>query len=105
MAMPALLTLNATSSAVWTPDWMENPFVVGIQAVTNTSGVNGTAIIEASMNFGMVQTATFFTVVPVTGASTTANFTTPVQAFRASIVTATATSSWGIVFVQATTPP
>ena len=113
MARPVLLTLNGTASAVWTPDWMENPFIIGMTANTGTTGVNGTAIIEYTLqnpNFtsgdvGGTTTPNYFTVIALTGATATATFQIPCQAIRASVVTATATSVWTFAFVQATTPP
>lgn len=113
MARPVILTLNGTASAVWTPDWMENPFVIGMSANTGTTGINGTAIIEYTLqnpNFtsgdvGGTTTPNYFTVVALTGVNATANWTTPCLAIRASVVSATATSSWTFAFVQATTPP
>lgn len=111
MGRPTLITLNGTASAVWTPDWMENPFVVGITLNTGTTGVNGTAIIEYTLadpnTVDAVSTTApnYFTIVALTGANATANWTTPCQAIRVSVVTATATSVWQAAFVQATTPP
>ncbi len=111
MAKPVLLTLNATASAVWTPDWMENPFSLGITAYTGTTGVNGTAILEYTLQnpnpneAGGTSTPNYFPLVALTGANATAHFQTPCQAIRASVVTATATSVWTFAFVQATTPP
>lgn len=111
MARPVLLTLNGTGSAIWTPDYFENPFSIGMSAVTGTTGVNGTAVIEYTLmdpntvDVDGVASPTWFTVVALTAANATANFTTPCQAIRASVATATATSSWKFNFVQATSPP
>lgn len=106
MGMPALLTLTGTASTIWTPDWMQQPFQVGIGITTGTSGVNGTAIVEMSfsdvntVDVNGVASPVWFPVIGVTGANATANFTTPCQALRFSIVTATATSVWTANFVQ-----
>lgn len=111
MASPALLTINATASAVWWPDSWDTTFNVHVTAVTATTGVNGTAIVEFAMRSPNVQdvngtsTPTWFTLMALTGANATAILTRPCVAIRASVVTATATSSWEFNFVQATSPP
>lgn len=108
MGMPALLTINGTGSAIWMTDWMQPFFQVGIGITTGTTGVNGTAIVECTfsdvntIDVNGVTSPVWFSVIALTGANATANFTTPVQAFRASVVTATATSSWSFNFIQPT---
>jgi hypothetical protein len=108
MGMPALLTQNGTGSTIWMTDWMQQPFQIGIGLATGTTGVNGTAIIEASFqnpNAGDVNgtsTPVWWTVIALTAANASANFTTPVQALRFSVVTATATSTWQANIVQPT---
>lgn len=110
MPMPVVATLTGTAVLTWTPDWMQAPFEVGIGLVTNTSGVNGTAILEYALqspnavDINGTATPTWFPLIALTGANATANFTTPCQALRVTIATATATSSWTVHFVQATFP-
>jgi hypothetical protein len=109
MGMPTLLTVAGTASAVWFPDWMQVPFQIGIGLVTNTTGVNGTAVVEYSFqkgNFtsdvGGTTTPTWFPLIAETGVNATSLMTTPCQMLRVNVVTATATSSWSVMFVQAT---
>jgi hypothetical protein len=110
MGMPALLTINGTGSTIWMTDWMQQPFQIGIGVTTGTTGVNGTAIVECTfsdpnpvdVNGVSSASVVWFPVIALTGANATANFTTPVQALRASVVTATATSAWTFNFIQPT---
>ncbi len=117
MGMPTQTTIIGTASHIWFPDWMQTPFSVGIGLTTNTTGVNGTAIVEYSFNninynTGTAalptgdplatSTPTWFPLVALAAVGATANFTTPCQMIRVNIVTATATSSWTVQFVQAT---
>lgn len=118
MGMPVFLQFNGTGSSIWYPDWMQVPFEVGVSLQTHTSGVNGTAILEYSFDSINYNTGTaalpitgdanatstpqWLPIVALSGASSTAKFTTPCQMIRISIVTATATSVWTVRFVQAT---
>lgn len=110
MPMPAIVTLTGTAVLTWTPDWMQTPFEISLALVTNTTGVNGTAVLEYSLqspnavDVNGTATPTWFPLIALTAVSATASFTTPCQALRAMIVTATATSSWTVMFVQATFP-
>lgn len=106
MPMPAVLTRNGTgTSAVWTPDWMQNPFVVGI--ALNPAGATGA--IEATYDSLASPTATagnvtWFTVVALAGAFASATMTSPVQGFRINVATALSTGVITATFVQATYP-
>ncbi len=109
MGMPTSTTLIGTASHVWFPDWMQTPFVVGIGLTVNTTGVNGTAIVQYSfdkVNAGIdvlgTTTPTWFPLIALAAVGGTANFTTPCQMIRVSVVTANETSSWTVNFVQAT---
>ena len=110
MPMPVVATLLGTAVLTWTPDWMQSPFAIGVGLTTNTSGVNGTAILEYAMqspnavDVNGTATPTWFLAIAFTGASATALFEVPCQALRVSIATATATSSWTVNFVQQTFP-
>lgn len=114
MGMPTAATVNGTGSFVFFPDWTISPFQVGIGVVTGTTGVNGTATIDVTFDkidlgtLGGVGTtaasATWFNIVALTGANASANFTTPVQAIRINVVTATSTSLFVATFVQAGLP-
>ena len=109
MGVPALITLNGTASAVWMTDWMQNPFVVGIGLVTGTTGVNGTATVNYALqnpsgaqDVNGTTTPNWFPLITVTAANATALFTTPCYALQVVVATATATSVWTAMFVQAT---
>lgn len=111
MGMPVAATVNGTGTFVYFPDWTISPFQVGIAVVTGTTGVNGTATIDVTfdkIDVGVLGTtagsATWFNIVALTAVNATANFTTPVQAMRINVVTATATSLFVATFVQAGWP-
>lgn len=109
MGMPISTTVTGTGTAYVIPDWTQSPFQIGLSVITNTSGVNGTCTVDVTFSninttdIGgvAIASATWFSIVAATGANATANFTTPIQALRMNIVTATATSSWTLNFVQA----
>ncbi len=122
MGMPAILTQNGTgTSTIWFPDWMQNPFNIGIQCVAtggtiqysvqhtldNIDITNG-----ATGNLGGVQTtpnattaanATWLDNAGITAATTTlnGNYAFPVRAIRVSIQSSTATGVVVATFVQA----
>ncbi len=108
MGMPLSTTIVGTGTFIFTPDWSQAPFQVGLSVITGTSGVNGTATVDVTFSdinpvdsVGIaIASATWFTIVGPTAANATANFTTPVQAMRMAVNTATATSSWTVNFVQ-----
>ena len=114
MGMPVAATVNGTGTFVYFPDWTISPFQVGIAVISGTTGVNGTATIDVTFDkidvgtlggLGTsVASATWFTVVALTAVNATANYTTPVQAIRLNVVTATATSVFVATFVQAGLP-
>jgi len=114
MGMPVAATVNGTGTFVYFPDWTISPFQVGISVVTGTTGVNGTATIDVTfdkIDLGTLGTlgtaaanATWWNIVALTGVNATANYTTPVQAMRINVVTATATSVFVATFVQAGLP-
>ena len=104
MGMPAVLTLNGTTgSVVWTPDWMQPFFSVGIGLI-GTGGV-GSATAQATYDDpNLVTSPNWFAVTSVAGlgALTTATFTSPCQGFRLNVSTATATTIYTATLVQAT---
>lgn len=113
MGMPAQLTLTgATGTLYWVPDWMQNPFSVGLALTTNAS-TNGTAEIDVTFqsidplqaNGTAAANATWFPALQfanATALTAVANWTTPVQAFRLNVSSAVATSLFTAYFVQAT---
>ncbi len=113
MAMPVSKQQIGTGSFIWFADYTISPFQVGAQVVM--SGDAGTAILEATLDSinvyykGEVGTTaanvSWGTVLALSSASGLANFTTPVQAFRASLVTAASvTTIMTVKFVQAGWP-
>ena len=109
MGMPTLLTVAGTgTSAVWTPDWMQNPFNISIGTITNSTA---SYQIEATLNDlsqGSGYTAGNATWYPVATtvvfqANTTMNVQFPVTGLRIQVVTAGAAGSTvSANFMQAT---
>lgn len=107
MGMPAVLTQNGTgTSAVWVPDWLQTPFVVGL--ALKPAGATGNLELTYDSLSSPTATAgnvTWFTAVAfVAGTNATATFTSPVQGFRINIATSLSTGVVTAVFVQATFP-
>ena len=100
MPMPAVLSQTGTGAVYWTPDWMQNPFVVGYSLSFNT----GTATLDVTFDSVNLTSAnaTWFSIVALGAANATGNYTTPVQCFRLNVVTATATSIVKVTFIQST---
>ena len=112
MGMPTLLTVAGTStSAVWQPDWMQNPFNISIGTICNSTasyqieatlnnldGSLGTTIYTAgNATWYPIATTTLFT------ASTTMNVQFPVTGLRINVVSAGAIGSTVAAnFIQAT---
>lgn len=108
MPMPALLTQTGTgTTAIWTPDWMQDPFNVAI-GVIDASGAGyqieatlddltqGSGYTAANATWYPIATTTVF------AASTTMNVQFPVTGLRINVVTAAAGSTVSANFIQAT---
>lgn len=112
MGMPSAATVNGTGSFIYYTDWTISPFQVGVGLVF--SGGTGTATVDVTFDRidvgGLTgigtsaANATWWTVVALTSANASANYTTPVQAMRVNMVTALATSIVVATFVQAGLP-
>lgn len=120
MGMPSIFTQTGTGSVIWFADWTLTPFQVAVQI--STSGDVGTSIVEATLDkidisgpgggqgavgLGLgtsAANANWFTVVALSSAASITNYTTPVQAFRATLNASTATSVITIKFLQAGWP-
>ena len=122
MGMPAIFTQTGTGSVIWFADWTLTPFQVAVQVLT--SGDVGTSIIEATLDKidisgtgggqgsvglggGLGTTAAnanWVTVAALSSGASFTNWTTPVQAFRATLNASTATSVITIKFLQAGWP-
>jgi hypothetical protein len=112
MPLPAIVKQSGTGSTIWTPDWMENPFSVGMGIVmaagTGTVDIsfdNPNAFAAASTIYAGTSSMTWFTVVALTGANTSAVMTTPCQAIRVNLVTSASTGTMTVTFVQQTLSP
>lgn len=120
MGMPSLFTQTGTGAVIWFADWTISPFQVTVQI--STAGDVGTAILEATLDridvggtgggqgavgIGLGTTAAnanWFTVVAAQSTGSLTNYTTTVQAFRATWNASTATSVMNVRFVQAGWP-
>ncbi len=103
---------NGTGIVYWIPDWTQVPFQVGICLIPNL----GTGAIDCTFDNINPQdsagpgastigtaagSATWFNVIAAIGTgSATANFTTPVQAFRLNLQSSVATGAMTAWFVQ-----
>ena len=113
MPMPVLLTVAGTgTSAIWQPDWMQNPFNISIGTISgqgagykieccldnlDLSGLGTTAFTAGNATWYQVATTVIFT------GSTTMNVQFPVTGLRVNIVTAgSAASTVSVNFIQAT---
>ena len=116
MPMPVLMTVAGTgTSAIWQPDWMQNPFNISIGAIDPSGAgykieccldnldvqVAGTGNTQAytagNVTWYQVATTTMF------AASTTMNVQFPVTGLRVNVVTAgSALSTVAVNFIQAT---
>ena len=113
MGMPTLLSVAGTgTSAIWQPDWMQNPFnisigtiVVGgagyqIEATMNNldlSGLGTSAFTAGNATWYPIATTTVFS------ASTTMNVQFPVTGLRINLLTAASVASTVAAnFMQAT---
>src|SRR5437763_4544562 len=112
MASAAVVKQTGTGAAYWFPDWMQVPFWVGIAAIPaglatftvdvtfdNISGVDVNAIGTAGSG---TANANWFNIIAIGAANATANYTTPVQAFRVALVSSSATTLVTVTFLQGT---
>lgn len=112
--MPAAKVVqNGTGIAYWFPDLTQTPFEVGICLIPNlgTGGVDCTFdnINPTDLGLGVgngigtaAGSATWFSVLTAIGTgNATANFTTPVQAFRVNLQSSVATGLLTAWFIQA----
>lgn len=112
MGMPAFLTVNGTgTSAVWTPDWMQNPFNISIGTICNStasyqieacmdnldlSGLGTSAFTAGNATWYPIATTVVFQ------ASTTMNVQFPVTGLRVNVKSAQLGSTVAVNFMQAT---
>ena len=113
MGMPVLLTQNATGTAgpsgIWTPDWMQDPFVIGYGAIA-TGGAATLFNIEYTLDnldsSTVIATTTGLTWYTLSSSliSTSGQFTTPCKGIRINMLSATATTILVVNLIQATFP-
>ena len=112
MGMPTFLTVNGTgTSAIWQPDWMQNPFNISIGTICNStasyqieacmdnldlSGLGTSAYTAGNATFYPIATTVVFQ------ASTTMNVQFPVTGLRINVKSSTAGSTVSVNFMQAT---
>lgn len=113
MPMPVLLTVAGTgTSAIWQPDWMQNPFNISIGTITvggpsykieccldnlDLSGLGTAAFTAGNATWYPIATTTLFS------ANTTMNVQFPVTGLRINLVTAGGVGSTITAnFIQAT---
>ena len=109
MGMPTLLTVAGTgTSAIWQPDWMQNPFNISIGTIDPTgAGYQIEACLD-DLDVGSAYTAgnaTWYPIATTTvfAASTTMNVQFPVTGLRINVVTAgSVASTVSVNFMQAT---
>lgn len=121
MGMPTVITQSGTgASLIWFPDWMQNPFAIGIQCVAtggtlqysvqhtldNIDVVNGGAgqgSVSPTPNAIAAASANWVDNPGITAATATlnGNYAFPVRAIRVSIQSSTATSVVVATFIQA----
>lgn len=117
MGMPAVLTVNGTStSSIWTPDWMQTPFSIAavgkhVGGATfqynleytlddlDNNALNAAAAFTAG-NATWVSSITGFVNASTTPAS--GSFIAPVRGIRINASSATATSVFTVTLIQAT---
>lgn len=111
MGMPTMLTQNGTgTSAIWTPDWMQTPFSIGIQAVAAGGAATQWSIEYTLQNLdsplATAGSVTWLSNITNFAAATTGNISgsiiAPVKGLRINVQSATATTVITVDFVQAT---
>jgi hypothetical protein len=111
--MPALLSTAVGQSGIliWTPDWMQNPFVVavGLSGNIGTASVDYSLFDMNSVDVNGLATSNIATTwvnliatAAVTSQMSVVNFTTPCQAIRLNVSSTVATSVVTLALVQAT---
>jgi hypothetical protein len=115
MGMPTLLTVNGTgTSAVWQPDWMQNPFNISIGTICNSTAsyqieacmddLNVSLATSLATNAFTAGNATWYPIATTTvfQSSTTMNVQFPVTGLRVNVKSSTAGSTVSVNFMQAT---
>ena len=119
MGMPTVITQNGTgTSSIWFPDWMQNPFNIGIQVVLPASATATFNIEHTLDNIEITQigpfsgnanattaaNATWVANPGITLATATinGNYAFPVRAIRVNILSSSATGFVTATFIQAT---
>lgn len=122
MPMPAVLTQNGTgTSAIWFPDWMQNPFNIGIQCIATggtiqynvehtfdnidvTNGGGGQGGVSPTVNAVTAASATWIPnpgITAATASNINGNYAFPVRAIRVNMQSSTATGVVVVTLIQA----
>jgi len=116
MGMPAVLTQNGTGTTqIWFPDFMQNPFNIGIQCVATSTvqfniehtldNIEVTQIgpFSGNANATTAGNATWIANPGITAATTNinGNYAFPVRAIRINVQSSTATGMVTATFIQA----
>ncbi len=117
MGMPAVLVQNGTgASSIWFPDWMQNPFNIGIQTVvTQTATFNVEHTLDnievipqlgpfsANANATTAANVTWIANPGIASATTNlnGNYAYPVRAIRVNVLSSAATGIVTVTFIQA----
>lgn len=110
MPMPTVMTQNGTgTSAVWTPDWMQNPFNIAIGTkVVGGAGYSIEFTLDSLDQVGgtTAANATWYTHATINALSvnTTGNIQFPVRGLRINLLTGSLGSTVTANFIQATYP-
>ena len=112
MGMPTLLTVNGTgTSAIWQPDWLQNPFNISIGTICNSTASYQIEACLDNLNYTNLGpqaftagSATWYPIATTTlfQASTTMNVQFPVTGLRINVKSSTAGSTVTVNFIQAT---
>lgn len=108
MGMPAVLTQNGTgTSAIWQPDWMQNPFNVAIGTIVTGGAGYSVEFTLDNLAPAAATAVVWYSHATITAlaVNTTGNIQFPVRGLRVNVLTAaTVASSVTVNFIQATYP-
>lgn len=112
MGMPTLLTVSGTgTSAIWQPDWMQNPFNISIGTICNSTASYQIEACLDNLNYTNLGpqaftagNATWYPIATTAlfQASTTMNVQFPVTGLRVNVQSGQLGSTVSVNFMQAT---
>jgi hypothetical protein len=108
MPLPAQLTVNGTgTSAIWQPDWMQNPFNISIGTIVTGGAGYSVEFTLDNLNPATATAVTWYThaTISALAVNTTGNIQFPVRGLRVNLLTAGSVASAVTAnFIQATYP-